>query len=88
MEKCFDNNKKVVLYAYRYMWLFEDNDNMCVKILCGTNLEHADFIRMLVSDEKVVKACRVYLHEIDLANIEHYEDIFELNKEEKENKEN
>lgn len=74
--------ENVKLYSYRYMWLFEDNDNMCVKIICGTEKEHNEFMDMLVADKNVVKACRVYQHEIDLANIEHYEDIFELRKEE------
>lgn len=80
--------ENVKLYAYRYMWLFESNENMCVKIICGTEKEHNDFMALLAADKNVVKACRVYLHEIDLANIEHYEDIFELlKKEEKDNKE-
>lgn len=73
--------ENVKLYTFRYMWLFDNCENVCVKIICGTEKEHADFMNMLATDEKVVKACRVYVNEIDLSNIEHYEDIFELCKE-------
>lgn len=73
MENAKKDNQKIVVY--RYMWLFDGNDNLNIKVLSGVKQEHDMFIEHLKNDERVTKACRVYLHEIDINLIEFYDDL-------------
>lgn len=73
-----DNQKGQTIYVYRYMWLMQGNENMCVKVLSGTLEEQAMFINSLRSSEEVTKAVRVYLHEIDISLIEMYDKIKDI----------
>lgn len=73
LEQDFSEDKKILVY--RYMWLFEGNDNMCIKVLSGVLREHEQFINALKNDSEVVKCVRVYLHEYNVDLIEFYESI-------------
>lgn len=72
-----ESNDKTIL-VYRYMWLFEGNENMCIKVLSGVTEEHAQFMNALKGDKSVKKAVRVYLHEYDVNLIEFYESIKDI----------
>lgn len=77
-----NESKDKKILVYRYMWLFEGNDNMCIKVLSGVTEEHEQFINALKNDSKVTKAVRVYLHEYDVNLIEFYESIKEVKEDE------
>lgn len=70
-----ENQNKQTIKSYRYMWLFEGNENLNIKVITGLDVEHDDFIKALQDDDRVVNACRVYLHEIDINLIEFYDSI-------------
>lgn len=70
-----DKKTNQKIYVYRYMWLFDGSENLNIKVLSGCLQEHEDFMKALKNDETVLKAVRVYLHEIDVNLIEFYDDI-------------
>lgn len=82
-----ENQNNVVIYVYRYMWLFENNENMQIKVISGVPEEHKQFMEVLKNDKKVTKAVRVYLHEYDVNLIEFFESIKEEKKEKEVNEE-
>ena len=71
---------KQILKSYRYMWLYEGNENLNIKVITGLDIEHDKFIEALKNDVNVTKACRVYLNEIDVSLIEFYDNIKEDKK--------
>lgn len=72
-----ESNDRTIL-VYRYMWLFEGNENMCIKVLSGVTEEHKQFIEALKNNKRVIKAARTYLHEYDVNLIEFYESIMDI----------
>lgn len=75
--KQIDSNDRTIL-VYRYMWLFEGSENMCIKVLSGVAEEHKQFIEALKNNNRVIKAVRTYLHEYDVNLIEFYESIKDI----------
>lgn len=66
-------NQECIIVTYRYMWLTENNDNLKIRIVSGIEEEHKKIMEELINSPDVVKAVRVYMHEINCAKLEEYE---------------
>ena len=78
------NSQHQIIKVFRYMWLVEGSENMCIKVISDVEEMHKKFIEALKADKRVIKAARVYLHEYDVAMIEFYEGLVDKEKEEEE----
>lgn len=65
-----------VVYTYRYIWKSKAADGKyCVQIVSGVEQEHKEFMARLNSNDDVLCASRIYLHEINVLFTEQHETI-------------
>lgn len=63
-----------VIYTYRYMWKSKTaGGKYCIQIVSGLEQEHKEFMAKLNSNEDVLCATRIYLHEINVLYSEQHE---------------
>ena len=66
-----------IVYNYRYIWKLKDSkkDMFNVKYIAGTEEEQKRFMSMLINDENVVCASRIYVSEINVLLTEQHENV-------------
>lgn len=67
-----ENNK---IYTYRYIWLMKNSDKLNVRIISGIKEEHEQFVKVLLENDDVEKASRVYVCEYDIVKMDDYEPV-------------
>lgn len=67
-----ENNK---IYVYRYIWLMKNSDKLNVRIISGIKEEHEQFVNVLLDNNHVEKASRVYVCEYDIVKMDDYEPV-------------
>lgn len=74
----------IILKTYKYIWKEKDSQNLCVKFITGTDLEHVKFQETLKNTETVETAMREYVHEINMAYFGFTEPVKTIEKRESE----
>lgn len=74
------NQKKVVLYTYKYMWTLSGDERISFKVITDTEEGHKLFIDGVKSLPNLDKAAREYLSEIDVSKFSVCEEVYRADK--------